>query len=325
MGASEITVALQRRGPRRTKSYGALHSRWFPAFPRVCLALVINVYAVHGNASEVVEAKDSDEDGLSDRLERETGTNPYRRDTDEDGVSDGHEDRDRDGVHDVGESDPRRAGLFPGNYPHIPEPIVFDLVRGLGARRGELEMNTLGLLSLDSGEFRWAPEIEWAFWDGNAIELELPFVGRRLEALKLAMQTTLPSPMNSLVHGVQGFVEVGLDAGATDMVLLYLLGQRLHRKWSYLAMVGGNAHVDEGGRVAPGAIFNASVFFDAIEWNTWGIESNSSWSEASVWAIRLFPQTHVQVSRRFRIQLAGGVEFHPGAPIPMGAVRLILE
>lgn len=30
-----------------------------------------------------------------------------------------------------------------GDYPDVPEPMVFDMVRPLGARAGELEVNTL--------------------------------------------------------------------------------------------------------------------------------------------------------------------------------------
>ena len=44
----------------------------------------------------------------------------------------------------------------------IPEPMVFDLVRGLGADKGELEVNVLGVFPLESSDPReteWAPEI----------------------------------------------------------------------------------------------------------------------------------------------------------------------
>ncbi len=271
------------------------------------------------------EARDSDRDGLSDELEKDTGTDPFDRDTDSDGVADGKEDTNRDGVHDSGETNPRRAGLFPGTFPHIPEPLVFDLVRGLGARRGELEVNTLGVMSVDTGAFHWAPEIEWAFWDGQAIELELPLRGRHLEAVKVALQSTLPAPWRRFTHGVQAFAEVGLDAGATDAVLLYLAGQRLGTRWSYLSMVGGSAMFDGGSVESPSAIFNLSFFYDVIEWSTFGLETNSRQLGAEGWLFRLFPQVHVQLSRRLRVQLSGGVEVRDGPAGPLGALRVILE
>ena len=68
-------------------------------------------------------------------------------------------------------------------YPHIPEPMVFDMVRPLGAQRGELEINTLAQRNLSGSGSRteWAPEIEYAFMDGLAIEFELPFENSELK------------------------------------------------------------------------------------------------------------------------------------------------
>ncbi len=56
--------------------------------------------------------------------------------------------------------------------PRIPEPMVFDLVRGLGARRGELEFNVLNLVPFRRGgpSYEWAPEVEYAVFDGFAVE-----------------------------------------------------------------------------------------------------------------------------------------------------------
>src|SRR5688572_24541264 len=67
----------------------------------------------------------------------------------------------------------------------IPEPLAFDLVRGLGAARGELEVNTLGVVSLRRPGIHWAPEVEYAFLDGHAFELELPFANQRFGGVKL--------------------------------------------------------------------------------------------------------------------------------------------
>jgi hypothetical protein len=52
---------------------------------------------------------DSDGDGLSDDLERSTGTNPFSADSDGDGIPDGVEDLNRNGRVDPDESDPRKA------------------------------------------------------------------------------------------------------------------------------------------------------------------------------------------------------------------------
>lgn len=68
--------------------------------------------------------------------------------------------------------------------PVFPEPMIFDLVRPLGARKGEFEANTLALLPLKGRRYNvdWAPEIEYAFANGYAIELELPMYNGEIEA-----------------------------------------------------------------------------------------------------------------------------------------------
>lgn len=84
---------------------------------------------------------DSDGDGLWDieedlnqnhRVDRGE-TDPNDPDTGGDGMADGEE-RDRG-------TDPAHNGLI-----DFPEPMVFDMVRGLGAEQGEIELNTLVLV-----------------------------------------------------------------------------------------------------------------------------------------------------------------------------------
>jgi hypothetical protein len=76
--------------------------------------------------------------------------------------------------------------------PDIAEPMVFDLVRPLGARRGELEINALAQRNLSGPEkaVEWAPEIELAVADGFAIELELPLSGMHVTDYKVGLQGT---------------------------------------------------------------------------------------------------------------------------------------
>ena len=51
----------------------------------------------------------------------------------------------------------------PRQVPVIPEPMLFDLMRPLGAERGELEVNTLVRPSVgrNATGVAWAPEVEW--------------------------------------------------------------------------------------------------------------------------------------------------------------------
>src|SRR5690606_6850351 len=131
----------------------------------------------------------------------------------------------------------------------------------------------------------------------HAVEIELPLSNRHLEAVKLAVQGTLPSPWATFAHGWQTFAEIGLDAGHTEAVLVYIWGQRVARRWSYLAMVGARSQVTDYGLAQTAAIANAAVFAEATTWQTWGIEANAT-EVMGDRVVRLFPQVHVQLGKR---------------------------
>lgn len=258
---------------------------------------------------------DSDGDGIPDDVERATGTSPFDADTDGDGVPDGVEDANQDGVVDPGESDPRRAGLFPGTNPHIPEPMYFDLVRGLGARRGELEVNVLMDLSAPRGgrpELAWAPEVEWAIVDGFAVEFELPMLDRIVKAYKAAIQWTAPSLGPGVAHGVQLLGEYLIDDKVTEIAPLYLFGGRVGRT-SLFGMVG--PRIDVGARTEVWGLANPSVFYDVNEALTLGLEGNLAFAARQPLHAQAIGQVHWQISKALRVQ-AGGVCAVSPAPSP---------
>lgn len=274
------------------------------------------------------EDTDTDNDGIIDEIERRTNTDPLDPDTDDDTVPDGQEDANQDGVVDPGESDPRVAGLFPGSAPHIPEPMSFDLVRGLGAHKGEVETNILATARPRSGQWgetTWAPEVEWAIIDGLAVEAELPMVDRELEALKLAVQWTAPLGSERFTHGLQAIGEAALGHAGADAAVLYLAGLRV-QQWSLFAMAGGRA-ARHGQETHTEALLNPSVFYDANEALTLGIETNLAASTARLTRPggQVVPQVHWQLSRRCRVQAGGGVEWHDGVPGATATTRIILE
>ncbi|MFC0708940.1 hypothetical protein [Azorhizophilus paspali] len=63
-----------------------------------------------------------------------------------------------------------RAGIVRRNGAHseILEPMVFDMMRPLGARQGELEADVLATGPLSESDQRtdWTPEAEYAFAEG---------------------------------------------------------------------------------------------------------------------------------------------------------------
>ena len=268
---------------------------------------------------------DSDGDGVSDEVEVRSGSDPYDKDSDDDGVPDGVEDRDRDGVVDPGESDPRRPGLFPGTGPHIPEPLSFDLVRGLGARQGELEVNVLveGRVGFEP-HVEWAPEVEWAFVDGHAIELELPLVDERLKAVKMAVQGTLPPASPYWAHGWQVIGEVAVSGDAGEIAPLYIVGGRVVPKFSMLLIAGGRIELDTENAPGVVALLNPSLFVDPHEALTLGLETNIELGPGGA-AVDILPQAHVQLSERFRLQIGSGVSYSYGSWGGLLSFRAILE
>ncbi len=78
-------------------------------------------------------------------------------------------------------------GTLASAAPRIPEPMVYDLVRPLGAPRGELEIHSLFLRPLRRGRpLEWVPEVEYTFAKGHGIEFDLPAEGSVAESFKLA-------------------------------------------------------------------------------------------------------------------------------------------
>lgn len=237
------------------------------------------------------------------------------------------EDSDADGVpNDVERrtnTDPDVPGLFPGSYPHIPEPLYFDLVRGLGAKRGEFEFNVLTTADFRPyGGVGWAPEVEWAFADRYAIEFEIPMHDGRLEALKLAQQGTFRERRPNFIHGWQVIVEGKLE-GVGEFTALYLAGRRFGRRTSMLAMLGPRVAVDSSETGAE-LLVNPSVFVDIDERFTIGLENNAV-IDGRDSSLRSLPQLHLQLGRHTRVQVGGGVEVSEDGLRPAVGIRLVIE
>lgn len=188
--------------------------------------------------------------------------------------------------------------------PHIPEPLLFDLVRPLGASKGDIEVNSL--VQHASGGTAWAPEIEYAFADGYAVELELPFEGATLEEYKVAMQGTAGTLLNGrMIHGWQAIAYYERDSKDYTADLLYLNGARISGKWSAFNMVGlRHAHFRGTGDYI--GLVNNSIFYDYSQRLTFGLEVNSEISNGWRWRHGLVPQVHFDVNEQVTLQLGGG-------------------
>ncbi|WP_373531177.1 hypothetical protein [Vampirovibrio sp.] len=207
----------------------------------------------------------------------------------------------------------------------IPEPMVFDLVRPLGAKKGALEINTLfqgGWQHKGRFSNHWAPEVEYAFRDGMALEFELPMGNLQTEALKFAFQATLPSRLERVVHGVQFFNEYGLRDRTLGMTAVHIGGLRLSDRWSVLSINGlENANLMRKPSLA--GLINNSLFYRKSDKMTLGIETNLRLKRREN-GFLLMPQIHLELTPHYSLQMGAGFRKESGlALVPTVGMRLI--
>lgn len=223
---------------------------------------------------------------------------------------------------------------LPEETHDIPEPMVFDLVRELGARKGELEINVLAEFPLNNASTRhieWAPEIEYAVWDNFAVEFELPIEDDTLEALKAALQYTFgKSKSGNFIHGAQFMVEKIRKTDKWDLSLLYIPAYRFNETWSVLAMLGLRQQVGSDSlNKTTTLLVNASVFAEISERLTLGLEFNNSdpgnFDEEEELELLAMPQVHIEFSDHWSLQTGVGGEFVSSKVNATGAIRMIAE
>ncbi len=216
----------------------------------------------------------------------------------------------------------------------IPEPMIFDLVRELGAKQGELEINVLAEFPLNSTSSRhidWAPEIEYAIWDGFAVEFELPFEDGTLEALKTAVQYTFgKSASGRFIHGAQLIVEKIRKTDKWDISLLYIPAYRFNTIWSVLAMLGVRQQVGSDSQNKTTTILlNAAIFAEITERTSLGLEFNNSdpgnFDEGEELELLIMPQIQLQFSKHWSLQTGLGAEFLEERVNATAAMRVIAE
>lgn len=222
------------------------------------------------------------------------------------------------------------AGAEPlaAQRPLIPEPMVFDLVRPLGARAGEREINVLAIRPLRRGPTDWAPEIEIAYADGQSVEFELPFADGRLTQLKVALQGTFGTGADGRwIHGWQYIGLYDRDRARAENSLLYISGYRFDARWSSLSMAG----LRQVGLRQLGPtdlLLNQSIFYDLGPATVLGLELNLRRGLAVAGTTRLLviPQLHVRLSPATSLQAGLGAEFRTGRAAGLvAALRLIRD
>ena len=215
------------------------------------------------------------------------------------------------------------CGLSDDAYS-IPEPMFFDLIRPLGAKKGELEVNTLASFpskttnkktkldpfspsatSKDNEKIEWAPEIEYALADGFAIEFELPFEGSELEAYKFGAQYTFGTLLdNSYIHGLHFLLEPTKEWEQYNTTAMYVGGYRLNKLFSTLFMLGGRADLEGDKR---GESFeylaNISLFANISHSLVFGVETNySKERDRGFYALKIIPQIQYELNEKIEFQ-----------------------
>jgi hypothetical protein len=198
-------------------------------------------------------------------------------------------------------------GTLSSVKPRIPEPMVFDLIRPLGAQRGEFEVNSLFRFSPADKPRRllWAPEVEYAFLEGYGVEFELPMENAGIDSWKGAIQGTLPGPWEkTFIHGWQVLGERSHHHELSRLNLLYLAGARWHRNWSTFTMTGAEREQDAA-QTAHAFLGNYSLFYHHRKTVTYGLESNIKGHGVSGRGLLLMPQLQLRKSR-VNLQIGAG-------------------
>ncbi len=194
----------------------------------------------------------------------------------------------------------------------IPEPMVFDLVHGLGVEKGAFEANVLALFPLNDTSIRpvdWAPEVEYAIRDGIALEFEVPFEDSELEAYKFAAQFTHAQSLeHRRIHGSQFIVEKFDNKDIWELTGLYLLGNEFNAQWSAMTMLGLRATTGSDVSDHEELLANFTLFRKLSHHWVLGIENDLAVDLDDDWGLLVFPQRHYEIGEFLEIQFGAGAE-----------------
>lgn len=208
----------------------------------------------------------------------------------------------------------------------VPEPMVFDLVRGLDSKAGELEINTLFMMPLNKNNdtLQWAPEIEYAVADGIALEFEIPFENTELEAYKFAGQFTLKETTNA-IHGIQVIYEDFQSHNQSEYTALWLTGMALPNKNTAMLMVGPRFTQGKDVDDISEFLFNATLFHQMSNLLILGLETNLAYHDDKDWSYLVMPQLHYDLTEMYELQFGIGAEFDNDSTSAVSSLRLIVE
>ncbi len=217
---------------------------------------------------------------------------------------------------------------------YLPEPMFFDLVRPLGAKKGEFEVNSLAYFPIkrQSRNISWAPELEFTVRDGLAVEFEFPMHNNHLEAFKFAIQGTINQESKSnYVHGWQWISEYIINERIKEFTLIYLGGFHLNNDFSLFFMSGPRYvhHFKSKEGITPKpefqALFNINFNKRISPHTTIALEQNYGRHFNIGHEYRIIPQVHYRMSHKFMMQVGLGYEWYLNSSHLALASRFIVE
>jgi hypothetical protein len=266
-------------------------------------------------------------------------------DTDGDGIPDVEEDLNQDGIVDPDETDPRsidtdkdnvpddverRLGTDPtdpDDVPPIPEPLYIDLIRNLGSKKGELEFNNLAATRFSKRPtIAWGPEVEYVALENFAVELEVPMVDGEVEALKGGFQSRLFSVDHRRFEA--GVLAIGYHLLAEKTTILEpsaVVAVRFTGNVHGVTIVGPTAAIDASGRTRVGAMVHPSVFYQASQYATVGVELGHRTRRGEGRESYVLPQLHVNITQWAKVQLGLGAAAEERRIRPFAATRASIE
>jgi len=194
------------------------------------------------------------------------------------------------------------------NFPHLPEPMIFDLVLPLGAKKNEYEFNTLFRYDFENDAVLMGPEFEYAYADGYGIEFELPTENAAVEAYKVALQGTFNFLNTSkFIHGWQYIGEYFKHTKEFGNDLLYIFGYQFNENWSTLNMTGFRFTDVRSEGHAEGLV-NSNLFYSFSKGLVVGLEVNWEFRPNRSDTALVMPQLHIQVAEHAKIQFGFGIK-----------------
>lgn len=188
----------------------------------------------------------------------------------------------------------------------FPEPMVYDLMRGLDSKKGEAEVNSLFLAN---GQM--SPEIEYAVKDGWAFELETPIENGKAQALKWGSQYTFYQRGNELLIGAQGIFEDQLYKPRNDYSLTLVVDYKLSDNFSLVGIGGMRSATIENRTDHNVGILNLSLFYNVSDALFVGVENdNKLYFTDKELHINTIPQVSVRVNKKLRFQAGYGISWN---------------